>query len=295
MARLTPRSDFVPLHPEKVPPGIGLAHLYRRWSFYVLIIWTGALLVAIISFPPQTQAEALRKETAEDRWKSPLDKSDQTVTTRIIESIYRPILLLILEPMCLNLCIFSAIFLEILYLFFGAFQLVFGNVYDFTLWQRGCSFLGLLVGMILAILTDPFWRWNYARLERNSTEEKYPPEWRLPPGIPLCTFEPGTGLRSVAIAGAPLVTIGLFIFAWTIYASVHWIGVIIGSAVFGAGTILVYSGIFTFLVDAYPSYAASALAANSFARSSFAGIFPLFGVQMYNRLGYHWATSLQHF
>lgn len=44
-------------------------------------------------------------------------------------------------------------------------------------------------------------------------------------------------------------------------------------------TILVYSGIFTFLVDAYPEYAASALAANSFARSTFAGIFPLFGTQ----------------
>jgi hypothetical protein len=32
----------------------------------------------------------------------------------------------------------------------------------------------------------------------------------------------------------------------------------------------------------YPLYAASALAANSFARSSFAAAFPLFGVQMYN-------------
>ena len=41
--------------------------------------------------------------------------------------------------------------------------------------------------------------------------------------------------------------------------------------------ILVYSGIFTFLVDAYPLYAASALAANSFARSTFAAAFPLFG------------------
>jgi hypothetical protein len=44
-------------------------------------------------------------------------------------------------------------------------------------------------------------------------------------------------------------------------------------------TILVYSGIFTFLVDAYPTFAASALAANSFTRSSFGGIFPLFGIQ----------------
>ncbi len=36
-------------------------------------------------------------------------------------------------------------------------------------------------------------------------------------------------------------------------------------------TLLVFSGIFTFLVDAYPLYAASSLAANSFARSSFGG------------------------
>jgi uncharacterized membrane protein YvlD (DUF360 family) len=43
--------------------------------------------------------------------------------------------------------------------------------------------------------------------------------------------------------------------------------------------LLVFSGVFTFLVDAYPLYAASALAANSFARSSFAAAFPLFGVQ----------------
>lgn len=42
-------------------------------------------------------------------------------------------------------------------------------------------------------------------------------------------------LRGAAILGGPLVTIGLFIFAWTIYPDVHWIAPIIGSAVFGAG------------------------------------------------------------
>lgn len=36
-------------------------------------------------------------------------------------------------------------------------------------------------------------------------------------------------------------------------------------------TLLVFTGIFTFLVDAYPLYAASALAANAFARCAFAG------------------------
>tara|TARA_R110002060_G_scaffold30087_6_gene40535 strand:- start:225 stop:395 length:171 start_codon:yes stop_codon:yes gene_type:complete len=40
---------------------------------------------------------------------------------------------------------------------------------------------------------------------------------------------------------------------------------------------LIFNGIFTFLVDAYRTHAASALAANTFLRCIFAASFPLFG------------------
>ncbi|KAJ5438874.1 drug/proton antiporter YHK8 [Penicillium daleae] len=248
-----------------------------RWTFYVLLIWTGVLLVSIIFLVPETyhpvllrrKAQKLRQETGDDRWKAPIEKMQRSVAQTVLRSMYRPIMLLTMEPMCLNLCIFSAILLGILYLFFGAFQLVFNDIYGFELWQRGLCFMGLFVGMVFAILSDPIWRRNYMRLERNyqtatGTTDEFQPEWRLPP----------------AILGGPFVTAGLFIFAWTIYPDVHWIAPIIGSGLFGAGTILVFSGVFTFLVDAYPTFAASALAANSFMRSSFGGIFPLFGIQM---------------
>ncbi|KAJ5368270.1 drug/proton antiporter YHK8, partial [Penicillium cataractarum] len=263
-----------------------------RWTFYVLLIWTGVLLVSMIFLVPETyhpvllrrKAQKLRQETGDDRWKAPIEKMQRSVAQTVLRSMYRPIMLLTMEPMCLNLCVFSAILLGILYLFFGAFQLVFKDVYGFDLWQRGLCFMGLFVGMVFAILSDPIWRRNYQRLERNYQNDadgtdEFQPEWRLPP----------------AILGGPLVTAGLFIFAWTTYPDVHWIAPIIGSALFGAGTILVFSGVFTFLVDAYPTFAASALAANSFMRSSFGGIFPLFGIQMYNNLGFHWATSLLAF
>ena len=59
--------------------------------------------------------------------------------------------------------------------------------------------------------------------------------------------------------------------------------------------VLVYTGIFTFLVDAYPTYAASALAANAFIRCLFATAFPLFGNQMYHKLGFQWASTLLAF
>ncbi|QMW27471.1 hypothetical protein G4B84_002760 [Aspergillus flavus NRRL3357] len=295
--------------PEVGPLVGGFINQFTTWYIYLAVYFgisvadACVMLISIVLFVPETyhpvllrqKAEKLRKETGDDRWKAPIERLNRSVARTVLHSIYRPVLLLTLEPMCLCLCIFSAILLGIIYLFFGAFQLVFGNVYGFELWQRGLCFLGLFVGMVLAILSDPFWRRVYQRLEEKhkrteGTTEDFQPEWRLPP----------------AILGGPLVTIGLFIFAWTIYPYVHWIVPIIGSAFFGAGsltltnsvldsTILVYSGIFTFLVDAYPVFAASSLAANSFARSTFGGVFPLFGIQMYNNLGYHWASSLLAF
>lgn len=193
------------------------------------------------------KAQKLRKDTGDDRWKAPIEKMHRSVAQTVLRSMYRPLLLLALEPMCLNLCVFSAILLGILYLFFGAFQLVFREVYGFVLWQRGLCFMGLFVGMVIAILSDPFWRRNYERLERNyqkekNTSDEFQPEWRLPPGKsrPLTSLNAATpSLTDLpcesAILGGPLVTIGLFIFAWTVYPGVHWIAPIIGSALFGAG------------------------------------------------------------
>ncbi|KAI1388399.1 putative bicyclomycin resistance protein [Hypoxylon trugodes] len=257
-----------------------------RWTYYAMIIWAFILMVMVLVFAPETyhpiklreKARHLRKETGDERWKAPMEKSTKSVVRTVGYSLLRPFQLLIFEPMCLLLCLFSAILLGVLYLFFGAFGLVFGDTYGFNLWQTGLSFLGIFVGMILCSATDSIWRRTHQRLlaKNNGNPE---PEFRLSP----------------AIAGAVLVPIGLFIFAWTAYPWVHWIVPIIGSGIFGCGTLMVFTGIFTFLVDAYPQYAASALASNTFTRCMFAAAFPLFGIQMYHKLGYQWGSSLLAF
>jgi len=278
-----------------IGPGLGPVlggfinyHVSWRWSYYILLIWSGVMTIAILLLVPETYSPVLlrkkarkqRKDTGDDRWKAPIEVHDKSIARTVMMSLYRPFMLLFLEPMCFNLCLFSSILLGILYLFFGAFNLVFTEVYKFELWQVGLSFLGLLIGMLLAIASDPIWHYNYLRLvnkkEKETGERKSEPEYRLPP----------------AIFGSWFCVVGLFWFGWTIYPSVHWIVPIIATGFFGFGVILVFSGVFTFLVEAYPLYAASALSANSFARSSFAGAFPLFGIQMYNTLNFHWATTL---
>jgi hypothetical protein len=87
----------------------------------------------------------------------------------------------------------SALLLGILYLFFGAFPLVFGNNHGFTISQVGLTFLGLFVGMMLGISGDPLWRRYYQRLViRNQGRSE--PEFRLPS----------------TVAGALIVPVGLF-------------------------------------------------------------------------------------
>lgn len=139
-------------------------------------------------------------------------------------SLLRPFQLLAYEWMVLNLCIYSAILLGILYLFFGAFPLVFRTNHGFNLWQIGLSFLGIGVGMIIAIATDPVWHRIRDHLIRKLEAEtgvpgQSEPEFRLPS----------------TIVGAFLVPAGIFMFGWSTYPYVHWIVPIIGSTIFGAG------------------------------------------------------------
>lgn len=117
--------------------------------------------------------------------------------------------------------------------------------------------------------------------EKHGADYKPEPELRLPP----------------AMVGSVLVTVGLFWFAWTTYPSVHWIVPIIATVVFSTGCVFcsfidnvvvnllilvmdrfffLFQGIWTFLVAAYPKYAASSMAVNTTTRCIFAAAFPLF-------------------
>jgi hypothetical protein len=166
----------------------------------------------------------MRKEKSDERYQAPNEKVQKSVLNAFGHSLLRPFQLLIFEPMCLNLCIFSAILLGILYLFFGAFPLVFREVYGFNLWQSGLTFLGILTGMFFAAMMDPIFFRIRVRLindlsAQTGVEGSSEPEFRLPP----------------AIVGSVLVPAGIFMFGWSCFPWVHWIVPVIGSALFGAG------------------------------------------------------------
>lgn len=177
------------------------------------------------------KAKRLRLTTSNQEYHSPAEllRKQTSLKTALQKSLRTPFQLLFLEPMCGLLCVYSALVLGILYLFFGAFPLVFGTNHNFTLSQTGLTFLGLLIGGWIGVAFTPLIGKNYQRLIKNAriqTEEKGEeqpkkpdPEYRLPP----------------AILGGVLMPIGLFWFGWTTYSSVHWIVPIIGTVFFATG------------------------------------------------------------
>lgn len=210
-----------------------------RWVFYIMIIWTFTMLSLIVFFVPETyapvllrwKAQRLRKQTGNTTLYAPIELIERSVIGTVVFSVRRPFELLFMEPMVFCLCLFTSIILGVVYLFFQAYTLVFENNHGFKPQHVGLSFLGQLVGMSIGVLSEPFWRSLYNKLSLKNGGSR--PEFRLPQ----------------AMAGGILTPIGMFWFAFTNYSSIHYIVPILSGLPFGAGIILVFSGVFTYLVE----------------------------------------------
>lgn len=204
--------------------------------------------------------------------------------------------MLLTEPIAGLFSLYVSFNFAIQYSFFVAFPTVFEKQYGFNLGSQGLTFLGLGVGILIAIaaiiinskcIYAPLAvRWKKQHAEEHgesktkSAASTPPPEWRL----------------FTAFPGSVLIPISLFLFAWTARPSVHWIVPIIAEALFGIGQVLDFMSCTMYLMDTYgPLYGASAMAANTLLRYSMGFAFPIFVDQMYSKLGIAWATSLLGF
>lgn len=205
---------------------------------------------------------------------------DSSLTDREIFSraIFRPVKMLLFQPVVFILSLYMAVVYGYLYLLFTTITALYTLEYHFGEGIVGLSYLGLGVGMFIglfgfAITSD---RVSKQLTERNGTRK---PEYRLPP----------------LIIGALFVPVGLMWYGWSAQAHQHWIMPIIGTCWVGVGLILTFMPISTYLVDAFTVHAASAMAGNTVLRSLVGAFLPLAGPQMYATLGLGWGNSLLAF
>ena len=258
-----------------------------RWVFGYLTIFVSVVFFVGIFFLPETYAPVLLRWRAKKMSKATghvyeprMDQGkDVRIKTLFQIALSRPWKLLFLEPIVLLLSIYMGLVYAILYSLFAAFPIVFQQQRGWSTGVGGLAFLGLLVGIVIAlifviVIDNP----RYVRVSKKHNGFA-PPEQRL----------------FGAMVGAPTLTIGLVWFAASDAPSTHWIVPIIGSVPFGFGLVLVFLSIQNYLVDSYLVYAASVLAGNSLLRSLLGMAFPLFTPYQYENLGVQWGAAIPAF
>ncbi|KAJ5947187.1 hypothetical protein N7466_000202 [Penicillium verhagenii] len=275
-----------PLNGPVLGPVIGgfvTQYLGWRWMCWIALILSGiALVFALIlkeTYGPtllQRKAARLRKETGDSRWWSRYDRKD-SIYEILKLSLSRPFVMAVTEPICIFWDIYVAIVYGILYLCFVAYPIVFQELRGWSLGLSGLSFLGIGIGVILTIASEPLVRRLINMHEIDPETGKVHPE-AMVSFICICSV---------------LIPIGELWFAWTCApASIHWSVPLLAGIPFGAGNTGVFIYASNYLTGSYGMYAASALAGNSVIRSILGGVLPLAGSSMYNSLGPNWSGTL---
>lgn len=258
--------------------GVFAQLLSWRWTFWFLLILDGTVLLVLFFFLPETsqetllyrRAKRLRKLTGNDKIVSNGDKTIARMTPKevAIETLWRPLAIAFGEPVIFFINIYIGLMYALMYMWFEAFPMVLNGLYHMNNIEMGVSYLSIWIGVVIG------WALYSPVVHRKFT-------------IPLLNgtmVNPEVFLGPAAI-GAVIQPIGVFIFAWSSTASAHWIGPLIGSALFAVGAFIVFQTLFNYMGMSFYRFQASVFAGNGLFRASMAAGFPLFARAMYTHLG----------
>lgn len=257
-----------------------------RWLYWIQLILSGAVWFAISFTVPETytpkllarRAAKLRESTGDSKYVTEGDLDMRPLSQRLRLFLLRPFQLLFQELIVFFIALYMSVLYGLLYMFFVAYPIIYQKGKGYSAGTTGLMFIPLAVGVLLSAACSPFVNRHYLKLVKKHNG-KPPAEARLIPMMVSCW----------------LIPIGLFIFAWTSYPRLSWVGPALGGFPVGFGFIFLYNSANNYLVDSYQHQAASALAAKTFLRSFWGAAVVLFTNQMFDRLGYQWAGSLLGF
>ncbi|KAH6854111.1 major facilitator superfamily domain-containing protein [Chaetomium sp. MPI-CAGE-AT-0009] len=257
-----------------------------RWLYWIQLILSFVVWILITFTVPETyaptilarRAEKLRKETGDNGHVTEAELDPRPFSQRIGVFLIRPFQLLFRELIVFLVSLYMSVLYGLLYMFFVAYPIIFEVRKGYSSGTTGLMFIPLAVGVVLSATCAPLVNKHYLTLVTKHNGRP-PAEVRLIPMMVSCWFIP----------------IGLFIFAWTSYERLTWVGPCLAGLPVGFGFIFLYNSANNYLVDSYQHQAASALAAKTFIRSFWGAATVLFTEQMYDRMGDQWASSFLAF
>ncbi|KAB2107647.1 Efflux pump bik6 [Alternaria gaisen] len=253
-----------------------------RWTEYFTGILQAIILVIDVVFidecyPPKLlvyKARRLRHETGNWALHTKFEEWDVSIKELSKKFLLRPIQLL-MTPICFLVALYASFCYGILYMQLGGIPIIFGEMRGWPAVSATLPFLGILVGAIIGCSINAYNQILYNKVY-HAAGNRAVPEARLPP----------------MMLGSVLFSAGQFIMGWTADPQYPWIAPVIGLVLMGTGFFTIFQAALNYLVDTFTLYAASAVAANTFLRSAFAGAFPLVVTPLYHNIGVGPASSI---
>ncbi|KAI9164004.1 Efflux pump radE [Paramyrothecium foliicola] len=271
-----------------VAGGFVVEHIGWRWVYWIIAIAAGVISVFCLltlreTYPPtllQAKVKRLRKSTGNGELYSAADDRTITNAQHITRAIVRPMKMLLTLPPIIILSLYVAVAYGILYILFCTFAFVFAQQYGFGSGVIGLSYLPTGIGMFFGIA---LFGGSSDRIikAKQAKGEPVVPEDRLP--------------HWMTIMSGLLVSVAMFWYGWSTEKHTHWIVPMIGVSILCFGLMGVMMCVQTYLVDSYPQYAASVIAAITVLRSLAGAMIPLGGLNMYDAMGLGWGNSLLGF
>ncbi|KAJ0305231.1 uncharacterized protein N0V96_006957 [Colletotrichum fioriniae] len=263
-----------------------------RWCSWIAFIAATPMALVIAVFNQETNPRVLidrkvarlRKELNRPELRSVYDDTapgaaPKSTSQVLLRGLVRPIKMLFLSPILFSVSLYCAFAYGVLYLLFSTIPLVFSSTYGFSVGTTGLVYiplgLGYLIGMAcFTLLSDR----TVVRMTK-ANNGVYEPEMRLPDCIYF----------------AALLPVTFFWYGWTAQFHTHWAAPVVGLMPFGIAILGIWQPIQAYVIDAYPAYAASGMAAFTVFRSVVAAFLPMAGPSMYDALGLGWGNSLLGF
>jgi multidrug resistance protein len=197
-----------------------------QWVFYLTAILGGsATLLSFACLSESYEPVLLRRVAAQQRrmtgiteLRSKLDpEAEKSKLLVLRQAMLMPFRMLFFSPSILVISLMTAIGYGFVYILYTTMPQTFIFGYLWIPKNVGLAYLGTAIGNLLGMVAAG--GFSDAFVKRRAAKGDTKPENRL---YPMIFFW-------------PLVSIGLFIYAWTTQFTVHYIGALIGSAIFGAG------------------------------------------------------------
>lgn len=220
----------------------------------------------------QKRAKLFRQQTGDERYKANNELEAPTLKHMLHNSSVKAIHMLLTEPAVLAFGLWIGFAWFVTFLFLSVIPITFQEKRGWSEGIAGLPYISLCVGTSIGFVTNFIQIRKYDAISA-ARHRRLVPESRL----------------YGAMFGAIWLPIGLFIYSFTQYGYLHWIGPTVALAPIAIGIFYIFESTYSFTSDCYGENSSSAIAGQGLLRNTLGGVAPLFASQFFHNVGSQFA------